>query len=81
MKSIKYFFQFLIIIFFFLIFKILGIKNASNFSSKIFSFIGPFFRSKKIIKSNLIKAMPNLNSIDLERIIQKMCENYGRILS
>ena len=81
MKSIKYFFQFLIIIFFFLIFKILGIKNASNFSSKIFSFIGPFFRSKKIIKSNLIKAMPNLNSIDLERIIQKMWENYGRILS
>ena len=25
--------------------------------------------------------MPNLNSIDLERIIQKMWENYGRILS
>tara|TARA_B110000459_G_C16566605_1_gene474312 strand:+ start:562 stop:1425 length:864 start_codon:yes stop_codon:yes gene_type:complete len=81
MKSLKYFFQFLIIMFFFILFKILGIKYASNFSRKIMALIGPFFRSQEIIKSNLLKAMPNLNSNELEKIIKKMWENYGRILS
>ena len=81
MKSLKYFFQFLIIMFFFILFKILGIKHASNFSRKIMALIGPFFRSQEIIKSNLLKAMPNLNSNELEKIIKKMWENYGRILS
>ena len=36
MKNIKYFFQFILIIIFFFVFKILGIKLASNFSGKIF---------------------------------------------
>ena len=67
--------------FFFILFKILGIKHASNFSRKIMALIGPFFRSQEIIKSNLLKAMPNLNSNELEKIIKKMWENYGRILS
>ena len=61
MKSIKYFIQFLVIITFFLIFKILGLKFASKISSKITSLIGPFFRSKKIIKANIIRAIPNLD--------------------
>ena len=52
MKHIKYFIQFLIILIFFIIFKILGLKFASYISSKIVSFIGPFFRSKNLIKSN-----------------------------
>ena len=67
--------------FFFILFKILGIKHASNFSRKIMALIGPFFRSQEIIKSTLLKAMPNLNSNELEKIIKKMWENYGRILS
>ena len=47
MKIIKYFFEFLIIIILLLIFKILGIKLASNFGSLIGGLLGPFFRSKK----------------------------------
>ena len=81
MNSIKYFIQFLIIIILFLIFKIIGLKLASYVSSKIISLIGPFFRSKKIIRSNLLKAIPNLSNDDLEKIIKKMWSNYGRILS
>jgi KDO2-lipid IV(A) lauroyltransferase len=81
MNSIKYFIQFLIIIIFFLIFKILGLKLASNISSKIISIFGPFFRSKKIIKTNILKAIPNLDQNDVKRIVHKMWSNYGRILS
>jgi len=81
MNSIKYFIQFLIIIIFFLIFKILGLKLSSNISSKIVSIFGPFFRSKKIIKTNILKAIPNLDQNDVKRIVHKMWSNYGRILS
>ena len=81
MKSIKYFIQFLIIIIFFLIFKILGLKLASNISSKILSLIGPFFRSKKVIESNIMKAFPDLDHNNVKKIIYKMWSNYGRILS
>jgi Kdo2-lipid IVA lauroyltransferase/acyltransferase len=81
MKSIKYFIQFLIIIIFFLIFKILGMKFASYFSGKIVSYIGPLFRSRELIKSNLLKALPNLDSSGLNKISKNMWNNYGRILA
>ena len=81
MKIIKYFFQFVIILTFFLIFKILGLKYASNFSGKVMSLVGPFFRSKKMIISNISKAIPNINLDDAKKIIHKMWVNYGRILS
>ena len=81
MKIIKYFLQFLIILIFFTIFKILGLKNASNFSGKIVSIIGPIFRSKKIIEANILRAIPDINSNDIKIIINNMWINYGRILS
>ena len=81
MKSIKYFTQFLSILVLFLFFKILGLKNASYISSKIISFVGPFFRSKDIIKSNILKALPNLNNDEIKKISKAMWANYGRILA
>ena len=81
MKSIKYFIQFLFIITLFLIFKILGLKIASYISSKITSFFGPFFRSKNLIRSNILKALPNINQNEIEIISKKMWGNYGRILA
>ena len=81
MKSIKYFFQFLAIIIFFLVLKIIGLKNASNFSYKLFCVIGPFFRSKEVVRSNILKAFPNLAENEITKISNKMWGNYGRILS
>ena len=81
MKTLKYLIQFLIILILFLIFKILRLKHASNISSKIMIFFGPFFRSKKIIKSNILTAFPNLQESEIKNISQKMWGNYGRILS
>ena len=63
MRSIKYFIQFLIISILFLIFKFLGLNFASNLSGKIISFVGPFFRSKELIKSNILKALPDLKKM------------------
>ena len=81
MKSLKYFIQFLIIFILFLLFKLLGLKFASYTSGKIISFIGPFFRSKNLIKSNILKALPNLNKNEIKDISKMMWNNYGRILA
>ena len=81
MKFIKYFIQFFIILILFFMFKIFGLKLASYVSSKIVSFAGPFFRSKDLIKSNILRALPNLNQNEIKKISDNMWANYGRILS
>ena len=81
MKYIKYFIQFLVIIISFIIFKLLGPILSSNLSGKIFEKIGPFFRSKKIIESNLKRAFPEKNSEQLNEIINLMWNNYGRFFA
>ena len=81
MKSIKYFIQFLIISILFLIFKILGLSYASYISGRIVSFIGPSFRSKNLIRSNILKAFPDLKLNQIESLTKKMWNNYGRILA
>ena len=81
MKYIKYFIQFLITIISFIVFKFLGPIVSSNLSGKIFEKIGPFFRSKKIILSNLKRAYPDKSSDDLNKIINSMWNNYGRFFA
>jgi len=81
MKIIKYFFQFLFFIFFFFLFKIFGFKISSLIGGKLFETIGPIFRSKELISSNIKKAIPNINSKDLKKISRLMWNNYGRIFA
>ncbi len=81
MKLIKYLFQFLLAIFCFVFFKILGAKLASGLSGKIFEKIGPFFRSKKIIDENIKRAIPNINDEQLNNIKISMWNNYGRVFA
>ena len=81
MKLIKYFIQFLIVSILFFLFKVLGLKLSSRFSKNLFSLLGPFFRSKKIINENILKAFPNLKKNEINKISKTMWENYGRILS
>ncbi|MDA9616312.1 lysophospholipid acyltransferase family protein [Candidatus Pelagibacter sp.] len=81
MSSIKYFFQFSIILLLFIIFKILGYKISSNFSCILIKIFGPFFRSKKIIKKNILRAFPNIDNKEIKKISSNMWGNYGRILS
>ncbi len=81
MKYIKYFFQFLLTITSFAIFKILGPNISSELSGKIFELIGPYFRSKKLIHSNIAKAYPGADENELKKISKLMWNNYGRVFS
>jgi len=81
MKKIKYFFEFIIISFLFMIYKIIGLKIASFISGKLFEFIGPLFRSKQIINSNIQSAIPEINLQEMNSIKKGMWNNYGRTLS
>ena len=64
-----------------MLFKALGLKLSTTFSKLIFGLLGPFFRSKQIINKNILKAFPNLNNTEINKISKTMWENYGRILS
>ena len=81
MKIIKYFIESLFIIFLLIVFKILGLKFSSNLGSIVVGLLGPFFRSKNTIISNIKKALPEAEQKDIEIITKKMWKNYGRILS
>ncbi len=78
MKIIKYFFEFISIISLFCIFKIIGLRNASNFGSILGKFIGPLFRSKKIIKQNIKTGLGEMDEQKESEIINDMWSNIGR---
>tara|TARA_X000000368_G_C22975854_1_gene687626 strand:- start:352 stop:1212 length:861 start_codon:yes stop_codon:yes gene_type:complete len=81
MKKIKYFIEFIFILFLIIIFKCLGYKTSSNLGALIVGFFGPLFRSKKIILNNLKKTNLNFSDDDTQKIINNMWKNYGRILA
>ena len=81
MNNFKYLVQFLIIIFFLLIFKLIGLKYSTILSAKIFGILGPLIKSNKISHSNLSKAIPNLTEKEKSEIIKMMWNNYGKILA
>lgn len=81
MTNIKYFLQFILIFVLFSLYKIIGLKAASYISAVLFKTLGPIFRSKKIIHTNISKALPNLNEFEKNKIINEMWSNYGKIFA
>ena len=78
MKVIKYFFEFISIISLFCIFKIIGLRNASNMGSLLGKFIGPLFRSKDVTKQNIKNAFVGIDIKKETEIINNMWSNIGR---
>ena len=78
MKIIKYFFEFISVISLFTIFKIIGLKNASNLGSILGKFFGPLFRSKHIIKQNIKTGLGTIDEKKEAEIINDMWSNIGR---
>ena len=78
MRIAKYFFEFISIISLFCIFKILGLRNASNLGSILGRFFGPFFRSKHITKQNIKTGLGNMDEKKEAEIIDSMWSNIGR---
>ena len=81
MNKLKYFLQFLGIIFLFFIYKLLGLKYSSILSGRIFMILGPLFRSNQISLSNLSRAFPEMNEKNKKEIIKDMWNNYGKIFA
>ncbi len=78
MKIVKYFFEFISIISFFCIFKIIGLRNASDLGSVLGRFVGPLFRSKNIIKQNIKIGLGDIDKKKEAEIINGMWSNIGR---
>ncbi len=76
-RNINYFFQSLIVYFFFFIGRFIGLRLSRIFFSFLFSLIGPIFKSKKIVNKNLNSFNPNITEIDKNKIIKSMWNNYG----
>ena len=79
MKIIRYFLEFVIVIIFFLIFKIIGLKLSSDLGEIIGKYFGPLFRKKTIAKKNILIAFPDLNEKSINWMIDRMWKNIGRI--
>ncbi len=77
-KLLNYFLQSLIVYFFFLVGRILGLNISRNLFSFIFSLFGPLFRSKKILEKNLEIFSHRTNNYNKEKIISEMWKNYGK---
>ena len=78
MKTIKYFFEFITVITLFFIFKIIGLKNASNLGGMLGKFFGPLFRSKSITKKNIKIGLGEISKENEKEIINGMWSNIGR---
>ena len=79
MKIIRYFLEFILVIFFFLVFKIIGLKLSSDLGEIIGKYFGPLFRKKTIAKKNILIAFPDLNENSINEMIERMWKNIGRI--
>ena len=60
MKILKYILEAILIYFIFLVIKIIGLNMGRKLSAYVFLKIGKLFRSKKIIKQNIINALGNI---------------------
>ena len=80
MKTVIYFFEFVLISLLLIIFKILGYKLASNFGFFIGKTFGPLFRSKSLVIHNLKKSNISLKKTH-EQSTDEIFGNYGRIFA
>ena len=80
MKTIIYFFEFVLVSLLLIIFKILGYKLASNFGFFIGKTFGPLFRSKSLVIDNLKKSNISLKKTH-EQSTDEIFGNYGRIFA
>ena len=76
-KFLNYFFQSLLIYFFFIIGKLIGLRLSRKLFGLIFQKIAPSFKSKEIIKNNLRIFSTKIEDHEAKVIISSMWKNYG----
>ena len=77
-KKIKYFLESIIVYFFFIIGRLLGLYISLRLFSFIFQKIGFLFKSSKIINENLNRFSKTISNEGREKIIKNMWSNYGK---
>lgn len=65
----------------YILFYILPLEISSNLGGYIAEKIGPHLKASQIARINLSKIRPELSSLEIENIIAKMWNNFGRILA
>ena len=80
MKKIKYYIEFIVIRFFFIICKLIGYRLSSELGFYIGRTFGGFFRKKRSIIQNLKKSKISINTSD-NVFAMNVLGNYGRILA
>ncbi len=77
MKKIKYLFEAIVIYFFLIIIKLLGLNLSRKIFSYIFQNIGFIVKSKKIVNSNIKKILGDIDDVKKKNLYKKMWSNYG----
>jgi len=81
MKIIKYLLEFIIVIFLFIFFKLIGRKLSSVFGCKIAKNLGFKFKSKERTIANIKRAFPTLDTLNEQKYLEEMWCNIGRTFS
>ncbi len=79
-KKIRYILEASIVRFGLFLFEILGLKTASNFASFLAKLVGKRISVNKLARENISKALPELNSNQVEEVLDGMWDNLGRIV-
>ena len=77
MKKIRYFFEYLLVKFWFQLVQYWGLKRATSFSSNLFKIIGMRLKATKVAEKNLQRVFPELKSKEIKQIILDVWENLG----
>ena len=76
-KSLNYFLQAILVYLFLFVGRIVGLNLSRKIFALIFSFIGPFFKSRNIIEKNLDISFQGESELDRKKVIKNMWKNYG----
>ena len=72
--------EYIAVTFFFLLFKLLGLKLSSFFGGIVFYLYGLFSKRNSIAKKNILKVFPKISKRELNNIISKMWFHFGRVV-
>ena len=77
-KFLKYLIQSFVVLIFFIVARLIGLKFSRRLFSNIFLRFAPVFKSKKIIDNNILKYKKDISNNEKKEIIYEMWKNYGK---
>ena len=72
--------EYIVVIFFFWLFKILGLKLSSFLGGLLLSVYGFFSKRNSVAKKNILRVFPKISRHEINSIISKMWFHFGRVV-